>query len=137
MVAASGTARLIQMPLAKATMFKASQPMSSAAMAVSPARLRRQVSRPTSSMGSATAIAASASRTLLSRRSPSPVSRCEMAVDTTSTPGITGSKGVGKTSPPPVTVAPMTATRSRTASAGSRPSRRSAALKVGMVPRGP
>ena len=35
-----------------------------------------------------------------------------------STPGITGSNGVGKTSPPPVTVAPITTIRSRTASGG-------------------
>ena len=48
------------------------------------------------------------------RTGPSPATRCEIAVEMTSTPGRTGSNGVGKTSPLPMTVAPITTMRPST-----------------------
>ncbi len=58
-----------------------------------------------------------------------------IAVDTTSTPGITGSNGVEKKSPPPLTVTPMATTRSSTSARRSLPARTSDALIVLIVPR--
>ena len=69
-----------------------------------------------------------------SRSIPSPVVKWAIAVAMISTPGITGSNGVGNTSPPPVTVPPITTIRSRTASCAKVPLNMEAALMVRMVP---
>ena len=51
--------------------------------------------------------------------------------------GNSGSKGVGKKSPPPVTVAPSTTIRFRRASGATSPASTEAALIVRIVRRGP
>ena len=54
---------------------------------------------------------ASTMRTGRSRTMPSPATRCVIAVEMISTPGISESNGVGKKSPAPVAVAPRTTIR--------------------------
>ena len=57
--------------------------------------LRCQASRPTSSIGIRIAVSASAMWTLRSRTMPSPATRCVIAVEPASMPGIRESNGVG------------------------------------------
>ena len=109
----SAAPRSARCPLAKAMTLIAAQASTTATMATSAPTLRRHASRPTSSIGSSIAMPASASRTERSRTMPSPLVSCAIAVAITSTPGSTGSNGDGKTSPPPVTVAPITTMRPR------------------------
>ncbi len=73
-------------------------------------------------------------RVVRSRTIPSPVINWEMAVAIISTPGISGSNGVGNTSPPPVTVPPITTIRFRMASGATSPLNTEAALMVRIVP---
>ena len=119
--AASGSAALSQMPCENAAKLPASPdqqhgrdraagrsrcaatPASPPATASAPPPARRRRAR------------VERSRTDARRRS----SNGAIAVAMISTPGMTGSNGVEKTSPPPVTVAPMTTIWSRTASGGT------------------
>ena len=98
-------------PCAKATALAAAQIRTTAVTASRPTALRRQTSRPTSSNGSPIAVTVSTMRTGRSRTMPSPATRCVMAVEMISTPGISESNGVGKKSPAPVAVAPSTTMR--------------------------
>ena len=68
---------------------------------------------------------------------PSSATRCVMAVEMTSTPGINESNGVGKKSPAPVTVTPRITIRSAIAFGSRPPSIALAALTVRIVRRGP
>ena len=132
--AATGSAALSQMPCENAAKLAAVQIRSTAAIDSRPIALRRHESRPTSNSVSTMDRIASAVRVERSRSSPSPVINWAMTVAMISTPGMTESNGVGKTSPPPVTVAPITTMRFRIASGATVPFSAEAALMVRTVP---